>query len=110
MSDESVDALISQLETLRIQEATILRRLITAQARESRTEPDTEEVTFRVGGRVEITNRVRPAFGRTATANDRRATITKILPTRIYFRTINGNNTWRAEHNLIIVQRNENWN
>jgi hypothetical protein len=91
MSDESVDELISQLERLRIQEETILRRLVAARARENRLREDTENGTFRVGSRVEITNHVCATFGRTVTINDRRARITKIMPTRIYFRTVNRN-------------------
>jgi hypothetical protein len=109
MSDESVDELINQLERLRIQEATVLRRLVAARARETRTTENTEDGTFRVGGRVEITNHVRVVFGRNVNINDRRARITKISPTRIYFRTVNGTNTWRAESNLRIVPSNENW-
>ena len=73
MSDESVDDLISQLERLRVQEATVLRRLVAARARETRrTEEDTEDGTFRVGGRVEITNGVRVTFGRNVHIDDRK--------------------------------------
>jgi hypothetical protein len=110
MSEESVDDLINQLERLRIQEATILRRLVAARARETRrTEEDAEDGTFRVGGRVEITDRVRITFGRNVNIDDRRAIITRITPTRIYFRTVNGHTTWRAESNLRLVPRNETW-
>jgi hypothetical protein len=123
MSNESVDELISQLEAIRIEETDILQRLVAARERETRvrardartahqgtrTQPDRETESFIVGGRVQITNNVRLTFGRTATINDKRAVITKITPTRIYFRTVNGTNTWRARTNLRIVDTNEVW-
>jgi hypothetical protein len=123
MSNKSVDELLNQLEAIRIEETNILQRLIAARARETRareretwaryqgtrTQPDTETKTFIVGGRVQIINNVRLAFGRSATINDKRAIITKITPTRIYFRTVNGTTTWRARSNLQIVDTNEVW-
>jgi hypothetical protein len=118
MSNESVDELINQLESLRIQEASILQRLIAARERESlaatrrtRTrETDTEIEPFTVGRRVQVTNNIRGTFGRSVTINDKRAFITRVTLTRIYFRTVNGNNTWRSRTNLRIVEDNEDWN
>ena len=123
MSNESVDELISQLEAIRIKETDILQRLVAARERETRvrareartthqgtrTQSDRETESFIIGGRVQITNNVRLTFGRTATINDKRAVITKITPTRIYFRTVNGTNTWRSRTNLRIVVTNEVW-
>ncbi len=117
MSNESVDELINQLESLRIQETIVLQRLIAARERESlattqggRTRGiDTETEPFRIGGRVQVTNRIRATFGRSATINDTRAYITRVSQTRVYFRTVNGNTTWRARTNLRIVADNEDW-
>jgi hypothetical protein len=119
MSNESVDDLISQLETLRIQEASVLQRLVTARERETRartrssqgarTTRDAEGEAFRIGDRVQVTNRVRVPIGRTVTINDRRATVTHITQTRIYFLTNNGNSTWRARTNLGLVNDSEVW-
>jgi hypothetical protein len=115
MSNESVDELINQLETLRIQEASVLRKLVSARERETRARTrsnedrvrneDTrstrdEQEVFSIGDRIQVTNRVRVAFGRAVTIDDRRATVTNITPTRVYFKTVNGNTTWRARSNL----------
>jgi hypothetical protein len=118
MSTESVDELINQLESLRIQEANILQRLIAARERESHAttrgirsrETDTEIEPFSVGRRVQATNNIRGTFGRSVTINDKRAFITRVTLTRVYFRTVNGNNTWRSRTNLQIVEDNEDWN
>jgi hypothetical protein len=119
MSNESVDDLIRQLEALRIQEVSVLQRLVTARERETRARTRSSQGTrptaypegeaFRIGDRVQITNRIRVPFGRTVTINDRRATVTSITPTRVYFLTNNGNSTWRARTNLRVVADNEVW-
>ena len=110
MSDESVDELIQQLERLRVRESNILQKLVSARARETRARQlGTEAGVFRVGSRVEITNRINTSFGRTLTADDRRAVVTRVTTARVYFRTVNGNNTWRARHNLRIVPQGEAW-
>ncbi len=120
MSRETVDELINQLETLQIEEARVLHRLVAArehetQARATRSqgtciERDIEtEEAFIFGGRVERTNRIGVAFGRRANINDRRAIITKVSPTRINLRTVNRTNNWRKRTNLRIVGINEAW-
>ena len=116
MSNESVDDLIRQLETLRLQQERVTQRLVVARAREARNDNYTRardnrarNDIFAVGGRVRILNRVRVTTGLAVTDNDRRATITRITPTRIYFRTVNGNETWRARSNLRLVQNDEIW-
>jgi hypothetical protein len=115
MPNESVDELINELEALRIQEASVLRRLVLARETETRARLRSQvtrttrdqEIVFSVGDRVQITNRVKGAFGRAVTTNDRRATVTRITPTRIYFNTVNGHSTWRARSNLRLVNDNE---
>ena len=119
-NESAVDDLINQLETLQIEEARVLHRLVAArehetQARATRSqgtciERDIEtEEAFIFGGRVERTNRIGVAFGRRANINDRRAIITKVSPTRINLRTVNRTNNWRKRTNLRIVGINEAW-
>ena len=108
MSDDSIDALIQQLEGLRLAEQEILQRLVEARARETRgrAEPaavPTGTVAFRVGDRVEITNQVRLPFGRTPGPGDRRGTVTKITAQRVSLVTANGSRTNRAPHNLRVI-------
>lgn len=108
MSNDNVDNLIEQLESLRIQERDILQRLVAARADERRNRPTNDQPAgntpntrnFRIGDQVEITNSIRTTFGRAANINDRRSTVTKITADRIYIRTNNGFNTWRLPKNL----------
>jgi hypothetical protein len=82
-----------------------------ATTRGTRTRRTVSEIEpFRVGGRVQVTNRIRAAFGRSVTKNDKRALITRVTPTRVYFRTLYGNTTWKARSNLRIVEDNKDWN
>jgi hypothetical protein len=112
MSDDSVDSLIRQLERLRLQEALVLQRLIAARQREnSRTNEPTNEPereAFRVGGRITINN-PNTRFGRAVNSNDRRAIISKVTATRVYYKTLNGTTTWRARSNLTIVDPEVTW-
>jgi hypothetical protein len=118
MSNDSVDDLINQLDQLRIQETNILQRLVTARERETRARAretparrqEAEDDNFSFGDRIQITNKVRLSFGRAVTINDRRAIVTSTTPTRVYFRTVNGTNTWRARANLRKVREDEVWN
>jgi hypothetical protein len=121
MSKESVDKLINQLEELRIKEASVLRRLVSARERETRARTrsnedrvrneDTrpEQEVFSIGDRVQVTNHVRVAFGRAVTIDDRRATVTSTTLTRVYFKTVNGNTTWRAGSNRRLGNDSEVW-
>ena len=104
MSNDPVDNLIQELQRLRLQEAVVIERLVQARARESTTQDE-----LVIGARVFITNRITRIFGRTATLNDRRSYVTRITPTRIYVRTVNGIDTWRLRSNLRIVPDEEAW-
>ena len=105
MAEESVDELIRQLETLRIQEDTLLRQIIQARARESQqgqgtNGADREAARYYIGDRVQITNPTRGLIGRPVTDRDRVGTVTKITRKRVFLQTDNGVNTNRAPENL----------
>jgi hypothetical protein len=60
--------------------------------------------SFRIGSRVEITNRVSQwARGQSVTNRDRRGVVTKISASRIYFTTDSGIETFRAPKNLRLL-------
>ena len=103
MEGESVDELIQQLERIRLQETSIIQRLVRARARETRAQEEEQAQSFRIGYKVLITNKVK-VQGRAVTVEDRRGVITNITSKRIYFRTESGYNTWRARTNLLVVQ------
>jgi len=107
MPRDSVDELIQQLETLRVEEQAILRRLVDARTRETRernTDADNEARRFRIGDRVRITNQIRNPIGRQANERDRTATVTKLTEKRVFVRTDNGTNTNRSPENLQLLQ------
>jgi hypothetical protein len=108
MSDDSVDSLIRQLERLRLQEALVLQRLIAARQRETSEDDATEREAFRIGGRITINN-PKPRFGRALSVNDRRAIISNVTSSRVYYKTLNGASTWRARNNLTIVDPEITW-
>lgn len=96
MKTPSVDDLISQLQKICIQEATILQQLETVIVTEC------QDTTFTVGDRVRITNCIRLPRGTTVTHFDRYATITCIdrKMNKVHFKTDNGTKTWRLSKNL----------
>ena len=98
MVNETIDELITQLEQLRIRETEILRQLVAARARENDIRDGSR--SFRIGDHIEITNKVKSPIGRVATLGDKKGTVTKLTETRVYIRTVNGNKTWRAKHNV----------
>ena len=109
MSTDNVDDLIKQLEEIKLQETTVLRRLVIARASEVRaastqepSQPGSEPATssFRIGDQVEITNRVNKPFGRNADINDRKGAVIKLTKHRVFIRTVNGGTTNRAPQNL----------
>ena len=108
MSDDSVDSLIRQLENLGLQEALILQRLIAARQRENSEINQPEREAFRIGGRVKINN-PKPRTGRALNENDARAIISKVTPSRVYYKTLNGTSTWRSKNNLTIVHPEVIW-
>ncbi len=137
LSGDSVDELIEELTSLRLQENEVLQRLALARAREIRqrsysTNEQTQDSTrrtvvtnevqdksatginnntktFTKGARVRILNRVKVAAGKAVTHADKRAFITKVTPERVYFTTLNGWQTWRARKNLRLVTDEEVW-
>jgi len=107
MSRDSVDELIQQLERLRVQEQSILRRLVDARARETRdrnNDEDNEPRRFRIGDRVRNTNQIRNPLGRQSNERDRTATVTKLTAKQVFVRTDNGTNTNRSPENLQFIQ------
>jgi hypothetical protein len=58
------------------------------------------DITYYVGDRIEITNKVRRLFNRTPTRRDHTGTVTKVSDKKVEFVTDNGTSTWRAPHNL----------
>ena len=105
MAEESVDELIRQLETLRIQEDTLLWQIIRARARESQQGQgtdgaDREAARYYIGDRVRITNPTRGLIGRPVTDRDRVGTVTKITRKRVFLQTDNGLNTNCVPGNL----------
>jgi hypothetical protein len=105
MAEESVDELIRQLETLRVQEDTLLQQIIQARARESqqghgRNGADREAARYYIGDRVRITNPSHSLISRPVTDIDWVGTVTKITRKRVFLQTDNGVNTNRAPENL----------
>jgi len=107
MPTESVDELITELEKLKVQEASVVARLKQARERERRNSSSAgategNEEVFRVGDRVRITNRINPPlsrFGRNYRL-DRLGTVTRVTATRVYLITDSGWETWRAHKNV----------
>jgi hypothetical protein len=68
-------------------------------APESTTTPPT--TNFEIGDKVVITNKIKPRSNRhVVNEKDRIAIVTRVTDERVFFRTLNGNQTWRAPHNL----------
>ena len=115
MEDKSVQELIESLRTLRVQEERIIERIEIATERERtsaarRAAPtesqDHDNQPINVGDRVYITNKVRkPAtWGLTretwSAYKERHAVVTRVESNKVYVRTDNGVDTWRAPGNL----------
>ena len=103
MTEESVDDLLRLLDSLRLQEASVLERIKEARNREKqhREAQAFLDVVFPVGCTVEITNAVKPLNeSQRTTIKDKRGIVTRITPTRVYLTTGSGNYTWRARKNL----------
>jgi hypothetical protein len=109
-----VDALLDELNNLRIAEETIIARLFVARAREIGTSdnqganptsttgnrPIRETRTFfREGQRVEITNRVVP-IGRRYRIGDNTGEVIKITPKRVKIQTDTGLFLYRDPKNV----------
>lgn len=76
------------------------------------SKPDeTQQPHPSVGEHVYITNRIRHVpSARTTSALDRAAIVTGYLGSRIYFRTYNGDETWRESQNLRLLSTDEKQN
>jgi hypothetical protein len=112
--DDRIATLIKALKDLQVQEANLLRQIEEAyrQRRIERvddntrdndhTERDTRR-TYQVGDRVYVASRVRrPVFapGSWTSYNERQATVTKVVGEKVYIKTDNETETWRATKNL----------
>jgi hypothetical protein len=103
MVKESVEELIKQLSNLRLQyrarQEEILSEIREAELREEAEDEATDD--YRVGDRVRITTtRASRPEGATANERDRTATVTRVAESRIYLRTDNNFDTWRARSNI----------
>jgi hypothetical protein len=112
MSKEDVDALLIRLQTLRIQEDSLIQRIIAAREQETRnpsvprapasrtTEaPNTTATLFNVGDRVRITNRVN-IIGRFFRVGDDIGTIIKVTAKRVRIQTDNDLQVTRDPKNV----------
>ena len=110
MPTESVDELIEQLKSLKVQENEVLEKLSRAREQEkaqtrNRTQGNT---TYEPGDRVRITNTVKVPFTRSANARDRTATVRYTRPynkqIKVFITTDNGFRTWRLEKILSRIE------
>ena len=103
---KTVDELITQLQNIRIEEASILEQLKAARVQElldRKSEVPRETTTlnpFKSGDRVNIVHRVRLSRGRTVTLKDRLATVNSTEGDKVYFTTDNYTTMWQLHHNL----------
>ena len=103
---KTVDELITQLQNIRIEEASIIEQLKAARAQELLSrKPEVPKKTttlnpFKSGDRVRIINRIRLPRGRTVTPKYRLATVNGIDGDKVYFTTDNHTTTWRLYRNL----------
>jgi activator of HSP90 ATPase len=69
-------------------------------ATSSRTNHSPQPGIFVSGDTVLITNKIKPRSDRAINSGDRTAVVTSVTADRVFFRTLNGTNTWRAPGNL----------
>lgn len=110
MSDDRIDALIQELKDLRLRETSLLQRIEEAnrQRDDSATRDDDARgpAEYQPGDRVYVLSRIRkPVF---APSNwngysERRATVTRVDGEKVFFKTDNGTQTWRAAKNLRLL-------
>ena len=102
--EEPLTVLIEQIRQLRIQQDRILDRIEATAQQQRRTQQ--EATDYQVGNRVYVVNRIRrPVFAKaswTATA-ERRATVTKVVGSKVHFKTDNGTVTWRSRENIRLL-------
>ena len=105
MSDsDRIAILIKELEDLRVQESDLIRRIEEENSQRVNGQDDT--VSHQVGDRVYVTSRTRrPVFAPVSWTHysERRATVTKVIGKKIFIKTDNGTETWRADKNLRLL-------
>jgi hypothetical protein len=105
MTEIDVEDLIRELKELKLRVA----RLESDSNANTKT-TSAPDSTLSVGDRVRIKNKTKkpqhwPANKEWTDSKERTATVTKTTPTKIYFTTDNGTQTWRAPHNLQKIQQ-----
>jgi hypothetical protein len=117
MAERQIEELIRELRTLKLRVATLeaendeqrvrresseySRTITTASSSSTHSVERVNDIGR--GDRVRITNTVKkPAYWTKAwdEKKERLATVTKVTPSQIHFRTDNGVNTWRAPNNV----------
>jgi hypothetical protein len=128
MSNEDIKKLITELKGLRLREIEVLNSLERAIAEQNNTnnnstdrgynthtantvmvveaEPATTNI-YQVGDRVAITNSITRPLNRSTNIGDQTAVVTSVVGRRVYIRTSNNTNTWRAPQNLRFRRNNE---
>ena len=105
--DESIDTLIEELKRLQVRETDLLGQLESAyRRRDGASTPRRRTGRHQVGDRVHVTNRIRrPVFAPASWTGfkERHATVTSVDGERVFFKTDNGTNTWRAAKNLRLL-------
>jgi hypothetical protein len=112
--DDSIDTLIKELKELRVQETNLINRIEQANRRRQGGGTSSSDehanrgrlTALREGDRVYIKNNIRrPVFPQNnwTVYDERRATVTRVNEDKIFIKTDNGNNTWRARKNLSVL-------
>jgi hypothetical protein len=107
MSNDEIKDIVSRLQTLQIEQSSLIERLarvtegrpnVVLDERTTRTTIPVGTATspFGIGDTVRVRN---PGLLQQATG-----TVTKVTDTRVYIRTPNGGTLWRAPKNLIITR------
>ena len=118
-NDDDVSTLIEELKSLRVQETALLRRIEEANrrreqedqrdngsSRDNRSARQDTGTTYHVRDRVYVVNQIRrPVFAPSTWTgyNERRATVTRVAGEKIFIKTDNGTETWRAAKNLRLL-------
>jgi hypothetical protein len=112
--DDEINTIIKQLKSHKVKESRLIRDLEDSVQRARtlqpafptasaprRTTPVPSTVVFNVGDKVCITNKVKQKSNRhPITEKDRIAIVTTVTEQRVFIRTLNCTETWRAPHNL----------
>jgi hypothetical protein len=120
LSEGTVEELIEELRSLRIQQAAVINKIENAIRTESEQNGQNERQQshdgdkaraavgfgFRRGDRVPIKNKVKKSATAGPTwseSRERLATVTRIRADQIHIKTDNGTATWRAPNNLEVI-------